>query len=45
MKYTLIFLLEILALAPATSAEGNGNAGQVLITQAGEITVKGKVID
>jgi TonB-linked SusC/RagA family outer membrane protein len=45
MKYSLLILLGLLVLAPATFAESNGNAGQVLTTQAGEITVKGRVID
>lgn len=45
MKYPFFILLGLLALMPATYAEGNGSTGQVLITQAGEITVKGKVVD
>lgn len=44
MKYTYLILLGLLALAPATFAEGNGSAGQMSMTQQGEITVKGKVI-
>jgi len=45
MKYKIILLLGILALAPVTYAESNGNAGQELMTQVDKITVKGKVID
>ena len=45
MKYSFLILLGLLLLAPATLAESNDNAGQVLTTQAGEITVKGKVLD
>jgi len=35
----------LLALAPATYAEGNGNTDQMSITQPGNITVKGKIVD
>lgn len=45
MKYSFLILLGLLALAPATYAENNGSASQVLLSQAGEITVKGRVID
>jgi TonB-dependent starch-binding outer membrane protein SusC len=46
MKYIyLILLLGLLALVPATYAEGNGNADQMLMAQPGKITVKGKVVD
>jgi TonB-dependent starch-binding outer membrane protein SusC len=45
MKYTFIILMGLLMLASATYAEGNDNASQMLITQAGELTVRGKVID
>jgi TonB-linked SusC/RagA family outer membrane protein len=45
MKYLYLILLGLLAIAPATYAEGNGNAGQMSKTQPGNITVKGKVVD
>lgn len=45
MKYLYLILLGLLALAPATYAEGNGNAGQMSMTQPGNITVKGKIVD
>jgi len=45
MKYIYLILLGLLAIAPATYAEGNGNAGQTSMTQPGDITVKGKVVD
>lgn len=45
MKYSYLFLLGLLALAPATYAESTGSAGQMSMTQQGKITVKGKVID
>lgn len=45
MKYTYLILLGLLALAPATYAKGNGNAGLMLVTQQGNITVKGKIVD
>jgi TonB-dependent starch-binding outer membrane protein SusC len=45
MKYTYLILLGLLALAPATYAEGNGNAGQMSMTQTDNITVKGKIVD
>ena len=45
MKYLYLILLGLLAIAPATYAEGNGNAGQMSMTQPGNITVKGKVVD
>ncbi len=35
----------MLALAPATYAEVNGNAGQLSINQTNNITVKGKIVD
>ncbi|HKJ42698.1 MAG TPA: SusC/RagA family TonB-linked outer membrane protein, partial [Sunxiuqinia sp.] len=45
MKYLYLILLGLLALAPATYAEGNGNADQTSMTQTDNITVKGKVTD
>ena len=45
MKYSYLILLGLLALAPATYAEDNGNADQMSMTQPGNITVKGKVVD
>ena len=43
MKYSYLILLGLLALAPATYAEGTGNADQMSTTQPGSITVTGKV--
>jgi TonB-linked SusC/RagA family outer membrane protein len=45
MKYTYLFLLGLLALAPATYAESTGNTDQMSITQPGNITVKGQIVD
>jgi hypothetical protein len=45
MKYIFLILLGLLVLASATYAEGNGKAGQMSMTQAGNITVKGKIVD
>jgi TonB-linked SusC/RagA family outer membrane protein len=45
MKYSYLILLGLLALAPATYAEGNDNTGQMSMTQPGNITVKGKIVD
>lgn len=45
MKYLYLILLGLLSLAPATYAESNGNVDQMSMTQTGNITVKGKVID
>ncbi len=45
MKYLYLILLGLLALAPATYPQGNSNAGQRSITQPGNITVKGKIVD
>ena len=45
MKYLYLILLGLLALAPATYAEGNDNADQVSMIQTGNITVNGKVVD
>lgn len=45
MKYILIFLSGLLALAPATYAESAQNEGMVQLMQASEIIVKGRVID
>jgi TonB-dependent starch-binding outer membrane protein SusC len=45
MKYSYLILLGLLALAPATYAEGTGNADQMSMTQRDNITVKGKVVN
>ena len=45
MKYLYLILLGLLALAPATYAEGYDNADQMSMTQPDNITVKGKVVD
>jgi TonB-dependent starch-binding outer membrane protein SusC len=45
MKYTYLFLLGLLALAPATYAESTGNTDQMSITQPGNIIVKGQIVD
>ena len=45
MKYTYLFLLGLLALAPATYAESTGNTDQLSINQTGNITVKGQIVD
>ncbi|HZL10618.1 MAG TPA: TonB-dependent receptor [Prolixibacteraceae bacterium] len=45
MKYLYLILLGLLALVPATYAEGNGNGDQMSMTQTGNITVKGKIVD
>lgn len=45
MKYLFLILAGLLALAPATYADGNGNAGQMSMTQPDNITVKGKIVD
>jgi TonB-dependent starch-binding outer membrane protein SusC len=45
MKYLYLILLGLLALAPATYAEGNGKTDQMSMTQAGNITVTGKIVE
>ncbi|MGQ1947718.1 SusC/RagA family TonB-linked outer membrane protein [Geofilum sp. OHC36d9] len=45
MKYICLILLGLLALAPATYAEGQDNTNQMSMTQSGDITVTGKVLD
>ncbi len=45
MKYIYLILLGLLALAPATYAEGTGKVDQMSLTQTGNITVKGKIVD
>jgi len=45
MKYLYLILLGLLALVSATYAEGNGNGDQMSMTQTGNITVKGKIVD
>ena len=45
MKYSFLILFGLLALATATSAEGTGKADQTSMTQTGNLTVKGKIVD
>lgn len=45
MKYSYLILLGLLALVPATYAEGTGKIDQLSMTQPGDIIVKGKVVD
>ena len=45
MKYSYLILMGLLALAPATYAEGNGNAVQMSMNQTNNISVKGKIVD
>ena len=45
MKYLYLILAVLLALAPATYAEGNGNTDLMSMTQPDNITVKGKIVD
>jgi len=45
MKRIYLILLVLLALVPATFAEGINNADRMLTAQSGNITVQGKVID
>lgn len=45
MKYLYIILLGLLALTPATYAEGNDNANLMSMTQPGDITVQGNIVD
>lgn len=45
MKYSYLILIILLAIAPATFAESNGNAKQVLMAQTDNITVRGTIID
>ncbi len=45
MKYIYLILLGLLALAPVTYAEDKVDADQTSMTQSGDITVKGKIID
>ncbi len=45
MKYIYLILLGLLMLTPATYAEGIGNADLESQTQAGEITIKGTIVD
>ena len=45
MKYTFLLLLGLTLLIPSAYAEENGVANRIEVTQAGEITVKGKVLD
>ena len=45
MKYSYLILIGLLALAPATYADGNGNIDQIAMNQTNNITVKGKIVD
>ena len=45
MKYSYLILMGLLALAPATYADGNGNIDQIAMNQTNNITVKGKIVD
>ena len=45
MKYSYLILMGLLALAPASYAEGNGNAVQMSMNQTNNISVKGKIVD
>lgn len=45
MKYIYLILLGLLALAPATYAEGAGNNDQMSVSQQDDITVQGKIVD
>jgi len=45
MKYSYFILLGLLALTPATYAAGNSNTAQMTMAQAGNITIKGKIVD
>ncbi len=45
MKYLYLILLGLLALVPATYAEGNNDANQRTIAQTDDITVKGTIVD
>jgi TonB-dependent starch-binding outer membrane protein SusC len=45
MKYSYLILFGLLALTPATYAEGTGNTDQISMAQPGDITVKGKIVD
>jgi TonB-linked SusC/RagA family outer membrane protein len=45
MKYSYLILLGLLALTLPTFADGNGNVDQMSMTQTGNITVKGKIVD
>ncbi len=45
MKYSYLILIGLLALAPATYADGNGNIDQIAMNQTNNISVKGKIVD
>jgi TonB-linked SusC/RagA family outer membrane protein len=45
MKYLYLILLGLLAIVPATYAEGNDNADQRTMAQTDNITVKGIIVD
>ncbi len=45
MKYIYLILVGLLALAPSTYAEGDGDSNQMSMAQQSNITVKGKVVD
>lgn len=45
MKYLYLILLGLLVIAKAAYADGNGNSEQLSISQTGNITVTGKIVD
>ncbi len=45
MKYSYLILSGLLAIAPAAYAGGTATAGQLSVTQAENITVKGRIVD
>lgn len=45
MKYLYLILLGLLVIAQAAYADGNGNSEQLSISQTGNITVTGKIVD
>jgi len=45
MKYLYLILLGLLVIAQAAYADGNGNSEQLSISQSGNITVTGKIVD
>lgn len=45
MKYLYLILLGLLVIAQTAFADGNGNSDQLSISQTGNITVTGKIVD
>ncbi len=45
MKYIYLILVGLLALAPTTYAEGDGDSNQISMAQQSNITINGKVVD